>query len=81
MSGRLNLYQSLDPTELAKELAKFLGESRGYPFRKDIIIIDGKGPSNWITHAIVRHGGLGIQMNADLKHLANHSMALFNSQG
>lgn len=66
MSGRLNLYQSLDPTELAKELAKVLGESRGYPFRKDIIIIDGKGPSNWITHAIVRHGGLGIQMNADL---------------
>ena len=66
MSGRLNLYQSLDPTELAKELAKVLGESRGYPFRKDIIIIDGKGPSNWISHAIVRDGGLGIQMNADL---------------
>lgn len=66
MSGRLNLYQSLDSTELAKELAKALGESRGFPFRKDIIIIDGKGPSNWITHAVVRQGGLGIQMNADL---------------
>lgn len=66
MSGRLNLYQGLDPVALSHKLAEVLKESRGYPFRKDIIIIDGKGPSNWLTHALVRHGGLGVQMNADL---------------
>jgi exodeoxyribonuclease V gamma subunit len=66
MSGRLNLYQGLDPVALAHKLAEVLKESRGYPFRKDIIIIDGKGPSNWLTHALVRRSGLGVQMNADL---------------
>ena len=65
MSG-LYLYQSLDMPALAQRLAQVLARPHGKPFHKDIIIIDGKGPSNWLTHGLIRDGGLGVQMNADL---------------
>lgn len=65
MAG-LTLYQSLDMSALASQLAEVLARPHGKPFRKDIIIIDGKGPSNWLTHGLIREGGLGVQMNADL---------------
>jgi exodeoxyribonuclease V gamma subunit len=65
MSG-LYLYQSLDMPALAHRLAAVLARPHGKPFHKDIIIIDGKGPSNWLTHGLIREGGLGVQMNADL---------------
>ena len=51
---------------LAHRLAAVLVRPHGKPFHKDIIIIDGKGPSNWLTHGLIREGGLGVQMNADL---------------
>jgi exodeoxyribonuclease V gamma subunit len=62
----LYLYQSLDMSALAAELANVLARPHGKPFHKDIIVIDGKGPSNWLTHGLIREGGLGVQMNADL---------------
>lgn len=62
----LHLYQSLDMSALAQQLAAVLARPNGRPFHKDIIIIDGKGPSNWLTHGLIRDGGLGVQMNADL---------------
>jgi exodeoxyribonuclease V gamma subunit len=62
----LHLYQSLDMPALAQRLAEVLARPHGKPFHKDIIIIDGKGPSNWLTHGLIREGGLGVQMNADL---------------
>lgn len=65
MAG-LFLYQSLDPAALAAKLSEVLACPHRQPFRKDIIIIDGKGPSNWLTHGLIRDGGLGVQMNADL---------------
>lgn len=65
MSG-LYLYQSLDMQALAQRLAEVLARPHGKPFHKDIIVIDGKGPSNWLTHGLIRDGGLGVQMNADL---------------
>ncbi len=65
MSG-LYLYQSLDMPALAQRLAEVLARPHGKPFHKDIIVIDGKGPSNWLTHGLIRDGGLGVQMNADL---------------
>jgi len=65
MSG-LYLYQSLEMPALAGQLAAVLARPHGKPFHKDIIIIDGKGPSNWLTHGLIREGGLGVQMNAEL---------------
>jgi exonuclease V gamma subunit len=62
----LQLYQSLDMPALAQRLAEVLARPHGKPFHKDIIVIDGKGPSNWLTHGLIRDGGLGVQMNADL---------------
>jgi len=62
----LYLYQSLDMPALAQRLAEVLARPHGKPFHKDIIVIDGKGPSNWLTHGLIRDGGLGVQMNADL---------------
>ena len=62
----LHLYQSLDMAALARRLADTLRVPHGEPFLKDIIVIDGKGTSNWLTHGIVREGGLGVQMNAEL---------------
>jgi len=62
----LFVHQSLDLTSLAQSLAEALAIPHGKPFHKDIILVDGKGVSNWLTHGIIRDGKLGVQMNADL---------------
>lgn len=62
----LHLHQSLDLPALARALAETLRIPHRKPFQKDIILVDGKGVSNWLTHGIVRDGRLGVQMNADL---------------
>lgn len=62
----LFLHQSLDLPALARALADTLRVPHRKPFQKDIILVDGKGVSNWLTHGIVRDGRLGVQMNADL---------------
>ena len=65
MSG-IHLYTSLELPKLAVKLAELLQCSNDDPFKKDVIMVDGKGTSNWLTHGILRQGGLGVQMNAEL---------------
>jgi hypothetical protein len=73
MAG-LTTFLALDHQSLADQLARDLapggsrvgqGNARN-PFLKDIIIVDGKALSNWLTHGLVVEGGMGIQMNAEL---------------
>jgi exodeoxyribonuclease V gamma subunit len=73
MAG-LTTFLALDHQSLANQLARDLapggaragqGNARN-PFLKDIIIVDGKALSNWLTHGLVVEGGMGIQMNAEL---------------
>lgn len=70
----LKTFLALDHQSLADQLARDLapdgsregqGNARN-PFLKDIIIVDGKALSNWLTHGLVVEGGMGIQMNAEL---------------
>lgn len=70
----LKTFLALDHQSLADQLARDLapggsregqGDARN-PFLKDIIIVDGKALSNWLTHGLVVEGGMGIQMNAEL---------------
>jgi len=73
MAG-LTTFLALDHQSLADQLARDLApggrrEGQGTarnPFLKDIIIVDGKALSNWLTHGLVVEGGMGIQMNAEL---------------
>ena len=70
----LKTFLALDHQSLADQLARDLApggsrEGQGNvrnPFLKDIIIVDGKALSNWLTHGLVVEGGMGIQMNAEL---------------
>jgi exodeoxyribonuclease V gamma subunit len=73
MAG-LTTFLALNHQSLANQLARDLapggsrvgqGNARN-PFLKDIIIVDGKALSNWLTHGLVVEGGMGIQMNAEL---------------
>ncbi len=66
MSGKIPIRSSLDLVSLAQELAAFLRRPTGRPFVSDVIIVDGKGTSNWLTHALVRDGGMLVQLNAQL---------------
>ena len=70
----LKTFLALDHQSLADQLARDLapggsregqGNARN-PFLKDVIIVDGKALSNWLTHGLVVEGGMGIQMNAEL---------------
>jgi exodeoxyribonuclease V gamma subunit len=65
MAG-IHLYTSLELPKLAVKLAELLQRPNDDPFKKDIIMVDGKGTSNWLTHGILRDGGMGVQMNAEL---------------
>jgi exonuclease V gamma subunit len=75
MSG-LRLYTGLDLRSLAAKLTECIRERTSpkvgevNPFARDFIIIDGKGTSNWLTHALVKNDngkkGLGVHMNAEL---------------
>jgi exonuclease V gamma subunit len=62
-------------TEMGDELAKVIAEgsaSLEHVFRKEVILVDGKAMSNWLTHYLVRDAdtgkgkGLGIHANAEL---------------
>ena len=62
-------------TEMGDELAKIIAEgsaSLEHVFRKEVILVDGKAMSNWLTHYLVRDAdtgkgkGLGIHANAEL---------------
>ncbi len=62
-------------TEMGDELAKIIAEgsaSLEQVFRKEVILVDGKAMSNWLTHYLVRDAdtgkgkGLGIHANAEL---------------
>ena len=66
MPGKFPVVSSLDLTILARELAAFLRTPTGRPFCSDVVIVDGKGTSNWLTHALVREGGMKVQLNAQL---------------
>lgn len=66
MAGLFPVIGSLDLTLLAGRLAAFLSRPTGRPFTSDVVIVDGKGTSNWLTHALVRDGGMRVQLNAQL---------------
>lgn len=66
MPGTYPVIGSLDMVYLSKELAKFLQTPTGKPFISDVVIVDGKGTSNWLTHALVRDGKMQVQLNAQL---------------
>ncbi len=64
-----------DMPSLADELARLLRQPHGEPFKRDLIILDGKASANWLSHYLVRSAkvsespkvvGLGIHMNAKL---------------
>ena len=66
MPGIFPVVGSLDMVHLSKELADFLRIPTGKPFVSDVVIVDGKGTSNWLTHALVRGGKMQVQLNAQL---------------
>ena len=64
-----------DMPSLADELARLLRQPHGEPFKRDLIILDGKASAHWLSHYLVRKAkisekpevvGLGIHMNAKL---------------
>lgn len=61
------LYTATDIEQLGVQLAADLREHPPTdPFLQDIILVDGKATSNWLTQAIVGPGGLKVHMNAQL---------------
>ena len=64
---RPRLYTSTDIEQLGLQLAKDLRKHPPTdPFLQDIILVDGKATSNWLTQAIVGPGQLKVHMNAQL---------------
>lgn len=64
---------STDLNTMADLLARRLRVRQGKPFQKEIILVNGKAMSNWLTHYLVREAdlgdglkGLGVHANADL---------------
>jgi exodeoxyribonuclease V gamma subunit len=64
---------STDLNSMADQLARRLRVAQGKPFQKEIILVNGKAMSNWLTHYLVREAdlgdgtkGLGVHANADL---------------
>ncbi len=61
------LYSATDLDELGRKLARNLEKHPPTdPFLQDIILVDGKAISNWLTHAILGSAGLRVHMNAQL---------------
>lgn len=61
------LYSGTDLAQLGKQLACNLEKHPPTdPFLQDIILVDGKAISNWLTHAILGSAGLRVHMNAQL---------------
>jgi len=64
---------STDLNSMADQLARRLRVAQGKPFQKEIILVNGKAMSNWLTHYLVCEAdlgdglkGLGVHANADL---------------
>ena len=64
---------STDLNTMADLLARRLRVRQGKPFQKEIILVNGKAMSNWLTHYLVCEAdlgnglkGLGVHANADL---------------
>ncbi len=61
------LHTATDIEQLGLQLAADLRKHPSTdPFLQDIILVDGKATSNWLTQAIVGAGGLKVHMNAQL---------------
>ncbi len=52
--------------DLVRELGAHLRTEQGMPFTRDIILVDGRAQSNWLTHALLNEGGMQVHMNADM---------------
>jgi len=52
--------------DLARGLGAHLRTEQGMPFTRDIILVDGRAQSNWLTHALLNEGGMQVHMNADM---------------
>ena len=70
---RIECKLSTDLNAMADLLARRLRTPQGRPFQKEIILVNGKAMSNWLTHYLVCEAdlggglrGLGIHANADL---------------
>ena len=64
---------STDLNTMADLLARRLRVRQGKPFQKEIILVNGKAMSNWLTHYLVCEADLGdglkclgVHANADL---------------
>lgn len=55
-----------DYSALACALGGHLKVEQGMPFARDIILVDGRAQSNWLTHALLNEGGMQVHMNADM---------------
>jgi exonuclease V gamma subunit len=61
------LHTGTDLEQLGRQLACNLEKHPPTdPFLQDIILVDGKAISNWLTHAILGSAGLSVHMNAQL---------------
>lgn len=61
------LYTGTDLEQLGRQLACNLEKHPPTdPFLQDIILVDGKAVSNWLTHAILGSSELRVHMNAQL---------------
>ena len=61
------LFTGTDLEQLGRELARNLEKHPPTdPFLQDIILVDGKAVSNWLTHAILGSSNLRVHMNAQL---------------
>ena len=52
--------------DLVRGLGAHLRTEQGMPFTRDIILVDGRAQSNWLTHALLNEGGMQVHMNADM---------------
>lgn len=52
--------------DLVRSLGAHLRTEQGMPFTRDIILVDGRAQSNWLTHALLNEGGMQVHMNADM---------------
>jgi exonuclease V gamma subunit len=52
--------------DLVRGLGAHLKQGQGMPFNRDIILVDGRAQSNWLTHALLNEGGMQVHMNADM---------------
>ena len=69
----ITVRRSIQIEQLADALAQRIQEKREQPFRQEVILVDGKALSNWLSHYLVNQAkladgsrGLGVHMRAEL---------------